>query len=331
MDPRASRSAGGFQGVRPCALQLKDLTAVDETVAAERNDVGLCIAPTSERLCPLPRATEIEHRLTQGDHLTVGDPREHRRHLVCGDRDHDLVQQRHALGDSSLEDQRVPAAQPREHRRVGVGQALGDRPCLDEALTHVWVSLEQGRQRGEHQQPGLRDAVATALLQKPATAGHPAHRWSQVAPEEEAERLPERTLCRALGVASTQPLVMGGHPGLLARVVAPDHVRGNGKALQILGPQPAHPLSRRQLGERVTPHPPLKRTAGSLSSIGHGHRRHDTPRGPPPLAALSWNRGGLSSDRRATILPLFKLSSDYLNTVVGRLDGRPGTQEGVVR
>jgi rhodanese-related sulfurtransferase len=176
---------------------------------------------------------------------------------------------------------------------------------LDEARIHVWVSLEQARQRGEHQQPGLRDAVATALLQEPATAGHPAHRWSQVAPEEEAERLPERTLCRALGVASTQPLVMGGHPGLLARVIAPDHVRGNRKALQILGPQPAHPLSRRQLGERVTPHPPLKRTAGSLSSIGHGHRRHDTP------------RGGLSSYHRATILPLFKLSSDYLNTVVG--------------
>jgi hypothetical protein len=198
----------------------------------------------------------------------------------------------HALGDSSLEDQRVPAAEPREHRRVGVGQALGDRPCLDEARTPVWVSLEQARQPAEHQQPGLRDAVATALLQEPVTAGDPAHRGSQVAPEEEAERLPERTLCRALGVASTQPLMVGGDPGLLGRVVAPDHVGGNRKALQILGPQPALPLSRRQLGEGVTPHPPLKRTAGSLSSIGHGHRRHDTLRGPPRLAATSCNRGG---------------------------------------
>jgi hypothetical protein len=74
--------------------------------------------------------------------------------------------------------------------------------------------------------------------------------------------------------------VVGGDPDLLAGVVASDHVRGNRKALEILGPQPALPLSRRQLGERVTPHPPLKRTAGSLSSIGHSHRRHDTPSGP---------------------------------------------------
>ena len=226
------------------------------------------------------RATEVEHRLAEGDHLAVGDPREHRRHLVGGDRDHHLVQERHAVGDSSLQDQRVPAAQPRERQCVGIGQALGDLLRLDEARTHLWVSLEQARQRGEHQQPGLRDAVATALLQEPAAAGDPAHRWGQVAAEEEAERLPERALCRPLGVASTQPLVVGGEPGLLARVVAPDHVGGNRQALQILGPQPALPTRRRQLGEGVTPHPPLKRTAGSRCSIGHGHRRHDSAQRP---------------------------------------------------
>jgi hypothetical protein len=70
---------------------------MDETVASERNEVGLRIAPARERLRPLPRTSEIEHRLTQGDHLAVGDPRQQRRDLVCDDRDHDLVQQRHAL------------------------------------------------------------------------------------------------------------------------------------------------------------------------------------------------------------------------------------------
>jgi hypothetical protein len=54
----------------------------------------------------------------------------------------------------------------------------------------------------EYPQPGLLDAVATALLQEPATAGDPAHRWSQVATEEEPERLPKRTACRALRFAA---------------------------------------------------------------------------------------------------------------------------------
>jgi hypothetical protein len=250
-----------------------------QTVASERNHVRLRAAPTSEFLRPLPRATQIKHRLTQVDHLAVGDPRKHRRHLVCGDRDHDLVQQRHTLGDSTLQDQRIPAAEPREHRRVGVGEALGDLPRLDEARIQLRISLEQARQRGEHPQPCLLDAVATALLQEPSAADNPAHRGSQVASEEEAEGLPERTVCRPLGVASTQPLVVGGDPGLLASVVGPDHVGGNRKALEILGPQPAFPMSRRQLGERVTPHPPLKRTAGSRVSIGDGHRLHEMPRG----------------------------------------------------
>ena len=75
------------------------------------------------------------------------------------------------------------------------------------------------------------------VLQEPAAAGDPAHRRSQVAPEEEPERLPERTACGALRFAAAQPRVVRGHPGLFAIVVPPDHVRGDGEALEILGPQ----------------------------------------------------------------------------------------------
>ncbi len=107
--------------------------------------------------------------------------------------DHDLVQKRHALGVRPWQDQRVSATEPREHRRVGIGEALGDLPRLDEARMYVCISLEQAWQRGKHPQPGLFDAIATAVLQEPATAGDPAHRRSKVAPEEEPERLPERT------------------------------------------------------------------------------------------------------------------------------------------
>jgi hypothetical protein len=264
---------------------------VDETVASERNDVGLCVAPTRERLCPLPRATEIEHRLAQGDDLTVGDSREHRRNLVGCDRDHGLVQQRRALADSSLQDQRVPAAEPREHRRVGIREALGKLPRLNEALTRVSVSFEQPRQGREHLQPGLLDAVATAVLQEPATTGDPAHRRGQVAAEEEAERLPERTACRAPGVAAAQPGVVGTDPRLFASVVSPDHVGGKGKALEILSVQLPLAMSPRQLGECVTPHPTLERAGCSLFSVGHSHPLHDMPRRAtsPPTRPGAWS------------------------------------------
>ena len=174
--------------------------------------------------------------MTQGDHLAIGDPHEDRRGLARGDRDHDLVQERHSLACLSLQDQRVPAAQPREDGRVGIRQALGCLPRIDEAREDLRVSLEQARQGGEHQQPGLLDALHAAFLQEPATAGDPPHRRSQVAAKEETERLPESTVCGTLDIAAGQPRMVGGDPGLLASVVASDQVRGNGKALEILGP-----------------------------------------------------------------------------------------------
>jgi hypothetical protein len=159
---------------------------MDEAVASEGDEVGLRVAPAGERVRPLPRATEIENRLAQGDHLAVGDPGEDRLHLARGDRDHDLVQQRHSLGDSSLQDQRVSAPEPREHRRIGIRRALGDLPRFDEARVSASVPLEQARQRREHQPPGVLNALAAGLLHEPLTARDPAHRRSQVTPEEEA-------------------------------------------------------------------------------------------------------------------------------------------------
>jgi hypothetical protein len=87
--------------------------------------------------------------------------------------------------EPSSQNQRVILAEPREHRRVGIREALGDLPRLDKAQVYVFISLEQARQSREHPQPGLRDAVVRASLQEPAAAGDPAHRRSQVASEEE--------------------------------------------------------------------------------------------------------------------------------------------------
>ena len=131
-----------------------------------------------------------------------------------------------------------------------------------------YISVEQQRQGGEHPQPGLLDAIVAAILQESTAAADPAHRRSQIASKEKAERLPERTACGALRFAAAQPRVVSGRPGLFAIVVFPDHVRGDRKALEIFDLQPRFPMRLRQLFERVSP---------------AGHRRHDTPRrGPTP-------------------------------------------------
>ena len=118
-------------------------------------------------------------------------------------------------------------------------------------------------------------------------------RGGQVAAEEEAERLPEGTACCPLRFAATRPRVMRGQPSVYAIVVSPDHVCGNRKSLEILDAHLPLAMGRRQFGERVTPLQPLKRAAGALLSIGHGHRRHDTW-SPIPFAHASYFSSAIS-------------------------------------
>ncbi len=174
--------------------------------------------------------------------------------------------------DSSLQDQRVSAAEPGEHRRVGIGEAFCDLSRLDEArIPGFCVSLEQERQGLQHPQPGLLDAVAAAVLQEPAAAADPAHRRSQVAPEEEPERVPERTACGALGFAAAQPGVVRGR---------------------------STPLRNRRLSRPCTPRPrgargprpptrPSRCAADSSANASPHNRRSNEPRARSPRSATA--------------------------------------------
>ena len=75
-----------------------------------------------------------------------------------------------------------------------------------------------------------------------------------------------------------QPHLVSSEPRVLASIVSPDHVRGNGQVLEILDVEASVITSRRQLVERLTPHPTFKRTACTLFPIRNGHRLDDTPR-----------------------------------------------------
>ena len=156
---------------------------MDKAVASERNEAGLRITPASERLRPLSRATQIEHRLTQRDHLAVDDPSEHRRHLVCGDGDHGLVQQRHTLGSLAG---RI-SEYPRPSRAKIDASASAKRSAISPASTKIGAtsaspSNSRGRAR-EHLQPGLLDAVATALAPGAVHRGRPSPSPEPARPE----------------------------------------------------------------------------------------------------------------------------------------------------
>ena len=133
-DPRSSDGLGEpftgslrlAHGVPPGSLQLHELGAVHETLAAIGNEVRLRCAPLGQRRRPLPRPAQIEDLLAVLEHRAVDDPDADRRHLAGRDGDHDLVEQRHALRGLSRSEQRLPEAQPAERHQLRVAEALAD-------------------------------------------------------------------------------------------------------------------------------------------------------------------------------------------------------------
>ena len=89
-----ARSVGLLDGVLPVTVQLHDLGAVHEALTAERHQIGLRVAPTTERSGPLRRPAHIEHRLASIDCSAQDGPGDDRRHLAGRDGDHRLVEQR---------------------------------------------------------------------------------------------------------------------------------------------------------------------------------------------------------------------------------------------
>ena len=84
--------------------------------------------------------------------------------------------------------------------------------------------------------------------------------------------MPERTARGSLRFASLRPHAVGGDPRLLAIAVLSEHVPGDREALEILGVQLPLALSRRQISERVAPHPSRERATGPLLTIGDSHQ-----------------------------------------------------------
>ena len=102
---------------------------------------------------------------------------------------------------------------PRPSRANIVASGSAKRSAISPASTKLgYTSASPSNRRGNAvsiRSQACSTQSPAALLQEPAAAGDPAHRRSQVAPEEEPERLPERAACGALRFAAAQPRAGG--------------------------------------------------------------------------------------------------------------------------
>jgi hypothetical protein len=147
-------------------VQLHDLRAVQQTLAAVGNEVGLCGAPVAQGGRPRLRAAQVEALLARLDDAAVDVAGDDGGDGAARHRDHDLVEQRHALGAATQADQRPALAVARQRHEVGVGEALADGVGPAERGVRVGgVSREDRHHPADEEQVALLDAVAAVGLE----------------------------------------------------------------------------------------------------------------------------------------------------------------------
>ena len=182
------------------------------------------------------------------NHLTVGNPRKHRRHprpcskgclaAPCP--------RRCGRPEGSAEIVRSRAA-----RRHGGHSAIS--PASTKLREACAVTLEQARQRSQRPQPGLLNAVAAALLQEPAaTATRPSLERGR--PGRTARARKTHSVRRG----SPSAAVLTTHGGRRSRPLHTRHpcrpsTRATTRRCEVLEPQPA--LPDEPLTGRRTRHP----------------------------------------------------------------------------
>jgi hypothetical protein len=186
-----------LQRVRPGAVELHDLGAVHLALAAVGDQLRLRLDPVAQRGGPLPRPAQVEDLLAGLDRGAVGLAGHGRRQLAGGGGDHDLVEQGHARGGLSLQQQRVPPPHPGERPQVGLVEAVADlgRPAEGRARGRG-VALEQVLVPDQHQQVPLLGTVALAGA-------------CQLAAQHQLGGQPQGAPRRPLRVAPAQQLVVG--------------------------------------------------------------------------------------------------------------------------
>ncbi len=245
--------------IPPGALQLHELGAVHEALAAIGNEARLRRAPLGQRRRPLPRPVQIEDLLAVLEHRTVDDAHADRRHLAGRDGHHDLIEQDHSLRGLSRSKQGLPEAQPAECHQLWVAEALADPDALCEGLAGGHgIAREQVLKREGHEEIPALHAVVLTVVEEPLTPGDPAAAARRLSFDQQVEGQPERAAGGARRVASLQEPVMRPGVGIGAVGVPADEVSGHRKPFQVVRLECRLAIRGGELSVRIPPRLPAE-------------------------------------------------------------------------
>jgi hypothetical protein len=239
---------------------LQDLGPVDEALTTKGNEVLLRVTPAGQCRRPFLGPGQIERVPTRQQHGAVHKPRGDRRHVIGGDPDHRLVEQRNPSRHLPKRDQRLPSAETTEGQNVRISEALADLCHPAERLDGARrIVTRQGPQPERNQQQAALRAVASRLVQQPPATGKPASAPSHLPPHEHRQAEPERTPGRPTHVSAVQPSPMSPSPERLALVVPAGQICRKRGSLEIRRPERTLGISGRELRVGISPRLPPER------------------------------------------------------------------------
>jgi hypothetical protein len=131
--------------------------------------------------------------MTGDDDPAVDDSRGDRRHLTSSQRQHRLVQHRHASRGLAPRDQRLTAAELGEAPQIGVAEPLREVPDLVElGVRGCGVASVEGPERPRDPQVTPLDAVQSRLFEDTLRPGQPPAAARVLAALDKGKRVPER-------------------------------------------------------------------------------------------------------------------------------------------
>ena len=175
-----------LERVHPRAVELFDPGAMGEAPTGERHELGLRLAPTSERVRPLVRPPRLERLLAGGDHAAVDDAGEERRDLSRGDGDHRLVEELETLVHAPLLDQRRAGEMRRRREEIVFVEPRRDRGRLRGGVVRsLGVTGRHPLKGGRQEQVAGNDGILVCLLAETLGSPEPPHRRPHLACDRE--------------------------------------------------------------------------------------------------------------------------------------------------
>ena len=173
--------------------------------------------------------------MTGFDHGAVDGPGDHRGDLARGDRNHDLVEQRHSAGCISERDQRLSITKTPKCLQVPIAEAVGDLHHVAEGGVRILeIAAHQTLQRRRHKQIPKLDAVALSIVEQPARTRKPSPGPCKLARIDQSHGHVDRGPHGPRLVSQAQECVVSTLPDVHARLLLVRQEGGGGEPVQVV-------------------------------------------------------------------------------------------------